>query len=111
MHVANHGGEALDFLSKTRLWVDQKSQLGTENIDNDTGHGRTTNLKTDSKKMELNLILMDLEMPVMDGLACTKRVRALQREGRIRCHIPILAVTANTRAEQMDIALKAGMVS
>jgi CheY-like chemotaxis protein len=89
VHVANHGGEALDFLSKTTLWNEP-------NID--------------GQRMELSLILMDLEMPIMDGLACTRRIRDLQREGKIKGHVPIIAVTANTRLEQMNMAIEAGMV-
>ncbi|CZR56710.1 uncharacterized protein PAC_06599 [Phialocephala subalpina] len=88
VHVANHGVEALDFLSKTTLWRDESGQ---------------------GQKMDLSLILMDLEMPVMDGLACTRRIRDLEREGRVTRHVPIIAVTANTRVEQMEMALESGM--
>jgi len=91
LHVANHGGEAIDFLSKTVLWSDT--------------------VNNNSLRMELSVILMDLEMPVMDGLACVRRIRDLEREGKLTRHIPIVAVTANTRMEQMEIALEAGMVS
>jgi CheY-like chemotaxis protein len=91
VHVANHGGEALDFLSKTKLWNDP--------------------LPLECQRMDLSLILMDLEMPVMDGLAATRRIRDLEREGKVAGHVPIIAVTANTRGEQMNIAREAGMVS
>jgi CheY-like chemotaxis protein len=60
--------------------------------------------------MELSIILMDLEMPIMDGLACTRRIRDLEREGKIVGPVPIIAVTANTRMEQMEQALESGMV-
>jgi CheY-like chemotaxis protein len=90
----NHGGEALDFLSKTTLWKDCHS------------HGTTS-----GPRMDLSLILMDLEMPIMDGLACTRRIRDLERDGKVEGHVPIIAVTANTRMEQMDRAIEAGMVS
>ena len=60
--------------------------------------------------MELSLILMDLEMPIMDGLTCTRRIRDLEREGKITSHVNIIAVTANTRMEQMQVAVDAGMV-
>ena len=89
VHVANHGVEALDFLAKTTLW-------------NDSSGG--------DQRMELSLILMDLEMPVMDGLTCCRRIRDLQRERKIKIHVPIIAVTANARTEQMDVAIEAGMV-
>ncbi|KAK6435847.1 hypothetical protein LTR95_007970 [Oleoguttula sp. CCFEE 5521] len=52
---------------------------------------------------------MDQEMPVMDGLTCTRRIRELEREGKLRGHVPIIAVTANARSEQIKTALDAGM--
>lgn len=47
----------------------------------------------------------------MDGLAATRRIRDLERDGKIVGHVPIIAVTANTRMEQMEDAREAGMVS
>ncbi|GJC97137.1 HSP90-like protein [Colletotrichum higginsianum] len=58
------------------------------------------------------MILMDIEMPVQDGLTCTRRIRELEREGRVFCgsggRIPIIAVSANARPEQMQDAKNAG---
>ncbi|WP_395673255.1 ATP-binding protein [Phenylobacterium sp.] len=52
-------------------------------------------------------ILMDLQMPVMDGLEATRRIRALeQRDGRPRT--PIFMVSANCLQEHMDAGLSAG---
>jgi len=53
---------------------------------------------------------MDLEMPIMDGLTCTQRIRELERSGQVIGHVPIIAVTANARAGQIDVALGSGMV-
>lgn len=50
-------------------------------------------------------------MPVMDGLTCTKEIRRLEKEGKFSRHIPIIAVTANARGEQIKTAMEAGMVS
>lgn len=58
-----------------------------------------------------DVVLMDLEMPVMDGLTATKEIRKRQSEGRLVGNIPIIAVTANVRQEQMDTAFAAGAVS
>ncbi|KAJ5202922.1 hypothetical protein N7449_005001 [Penicillium cf. viridicatum] len=55
----------------------------------------------------LDCILMDQEMPVMDGNAATKRIREL--ENGTDTHIPILGVTANVRAAQRSEMLEAGM--
>jgi CheY-like chemotaxis protein len=52
---------------------------------------------------------MDVEMPVMDGNACTRRIRELEEEGDIVGHVPIIAVSANARREQIEQAKQAGM--
>ena len=45
----------------------------------------------------------------MDGLTCVKRIRELEREGKITVHVPVVAVTANARREQRMAAEEAGM--
>lgn len=45
-----------------------------------------------------------------DGLTCTRKIRELEQEGKLTGHVPIIAVTANARAEQVQTALNAGMV-
>lgn len=54
-----------------------------------------------------DVILMDLEMPVMDGLEATRIIR--QRENALGAHIPILAMTANAFATDRDRCFEAGM--
>lgn len=49
-----------------------------------------------------DIILMDLDMPVMGGLEATRRLRSLQKEGRLP-HAPILALTA--RSDEADVAM------
>lgn len=86
--VANHGGEALDILRESNFWK------GNE-----------------QNGFDLTVVLMDLEMPIMDGLTCAKKIRELEADGTIVRHVPIIAVTANARAEQIGMALNAGMVN
>jgi CheY-like chemotaxis protein len=45
----------------------------------------------------------------MDGLTCVRRIRDLQQQGVVHAHVPVIAVTANVRSEQVEVALKAGM--
>lgn len=54
-----------------------------------------------------NYILMDLEMPVMDGYEATKRIRHMSN--RMRAAIPIIALTANATREDKHKAIKAGI--
>lgn len=52
-------------------------------------------------------ILMDVQMPVMDGYEATRTIRAMQR-GDVKT-IPILAMTANAMEEDKEMALTSGM--
>jgi CheY-like chemotaxis protein len=45
----------------------------------------------------------------MDGLTCVRRIRELQQQDIVHGHVPVIAVTANVRSEQVEVALKAGM--
>lgn len=54
-----------------------------------------------------NLILMDLQMPEMDGREATKAIRELERtSGK---HVPIIALTAEALQEEMESCYQAGM--
>lgn len=54
-----------------------------------------------------NAVLMDVQMPVMNGYEATKAIRALPRPDAVT--IPIIAMTANAFAEDVKEALEAGM--
>ena len=60
------------------------------------------------KETKYDLILMDIQMPEMDGLEATRLIREIERkEGRRR--IPIIALTAKATDGKDDIYFKAGM--
>jgi len=56
---------------------------------------------------QYDLILMDIMMPVMDGLMATKKIREI--ESSSESHIPIIAVTANALAGDRENCLAAGV--
>ncbi|HKI13027.1 MAG TPA: PAS domain S-box protein [Candidatus Acidoferrum sp.] len=54
-----------------------------------------------------DIVLMDLQMPVMGGLEATRKIR--EREQHSRQHVPILAMTAHAAAQDEKRCLEAGM--
>ncbi len=54
-----------------------------------------------------DLILMDMQMPVMDGLSATAAIRALEAEGNGR-RTPLIMLTANALPEHVEAARAAG---
>ena len=56
---------------------------------------------------EFNMVLMDLQMPLMGGLDATKRIR--EQEKTTGKHIPIVAMTAHAAAQDERNCLEAGM--
>jgi CheY-like chemotaxis protein len=87
--VANHGVEALEQLQKTTMW-DPAGRVGPG--------------------INIDVVLMDVEMPVMDGLTCTKKIRELERQGTLLRRLNVVAITANARAEQIMVIREAGVV-
>jgi len=86
--LANHGVEALEVLRGSDLWYEKVPEA-----------------------KHLDIILMDWEMPIMDGLTCSREIRKLQAVRKLTRHIEILATTANARPEQIQTALDSGIVS
>lgn len=61
----------------------------------------------DSNPDDFDLVLMDIQMPILNGYEATKQIRQLQNPAL--SHIPIIAMTANAFAEDKEAAIMAGM--
>lgn len=59
-------------------------------------------------RMRFDLVLMDVQMPVLDGLAATRRIRDAETAA-YRPRVPIIAMTANAMAGMRETYLEAGM--
>lgn len=136
-YIAGNGEEALQWLKKSSYW------RAKESADAAADSNPKQRPKSDSGSYdgdELDLILLDIEMPVMDGLTCVSRIRQWEDQGLLglprpgiktqrsqsttslspitpnqecttprKFRIPVLAVSANARMEQMHEAVSAGM--
>ena len=61
---------------------------------------------TQASQSDFDLVLMDIHMPVMDGLSSARHIRALPGE---RGQVPIVALTADVMNDAADQAMAAGM--
>ncbi|KAH0370146.1 histidine kinase, partial [Aureobasidium melanogenum] len=86
VHIANHGLEALTFLGSSAF-------------------------SSANPSTPLDVVLMDQEMPVMDGITCVREIRAREAAQEFNGHVPVIAVTANARSEQITVMMQAGMDS
>ncbi|KAI1643692.1 uncharacterized protein F4817DRAFT_349054 [Daldinia loculata] len=82
--AANHGKDALDAV------LDNKTEVS-------------------HAKSPFDVILCDIEMPIMNGIEFTREIRRLEAKGELTGHIPILGVTANVRSKQVSGAMEVGM--
>jgi two-component system sensor histidine kinase/response regulator len=57
------------------------------------------------KRLPFDIVLMDMQMPVMDGITATHEIRLLPNVGSL----PIVAMTANAMKEERDRCMEAGM--
>ena len=86
--VANNGLEALELIRE----ADRRHRRGG----------------TAQRRKVYSAVLMDLEMPIMDGLTAVRELRTAEAAGTLARTI-VIALTGNARQGQIDQALAAGM--
>ncbi|NJO03731.1 MAG: response regulator [Bacteroidia bacterium] len=59
------------------------------------------------QKEDFDVILMDINMPKMDGMECARQIRAMEDEKKAK--VPIIAITGNARNYSMDDFKNAGI--
>jgi signal transduction histidine kinase len=101
VYVANHGGEAIDIIRASDFYAHSLSP----------SHGLPQHQDAPAPPIPtaIDIVLMDLEMPVMDGVSCARKLREMQDTGELVRHVPVIAVTANAREEQIQTTLKSGI--
>lgn len=101
--VANHGIEALEKVRQSDRYIPESQSISSDLI------SLSPDDNAKQKPFPLSVILMDIEMPIQDGLTCTRHIREMEAQGRIAGgRIPIIACSANARAEQVQEAKDAG---
>ncbi len=113
----NISASAMDFTQKKLLLVDDievnreiaKMLLEGNGFTVDTAaNGQEAVEKVAASKVgDYDAVLMDIQMPIMDGYEATKKIRALKNKKLAA--IPILAMTANAFSEDVQAAKDAGM--
>lgn len=61
------------------------------------------------RELKFDIILMDIMMPVMDGLEATTQIRKIELTENIEKRTPIIALTANTMDNDRDKCISYGM--
>ncbi len=108
-HVVKGGGQGLRLLLAEDNLVNQR--LATRLLEK-MGH-HVTHVVNGQEAIEMfrrkpfDLVLMDIQMPVMGGMEATRKIR--EEEQRTGTHTPIIAITAHAMAGDADKYLQIGM--
>lgn len=94
-----------DNLTNQKLAVGQLKKLGYDVLI--AHHGMEALQCLFDERQPVDLVLMDCQMPVMDGFEATRQIRA--RHAESGTHLPIIAMTANAMKGDKELCVQAGM--
>jgi len=102
-------------LSEARILLVEDDEINQEIIKIGLSkHVKSIDVANDGKEAlylyentKYNLIIMDLQMPIMNGFTTTKKIR--ETESIMSSYTPIIALTANTLYYNRNICIEAGM--
>ncbi|MCC8057049.1 ATP-binding protein [Cloacibacillus sp.] len=115
--AGNGGGEAPRDLRGRRILLAEDNDFNREIVEVLLGEANASIVSTtngeecvrrfgESPTGWFSLILMDIQMPLMNGCEATKRIRQMRRSD---AGIPIIAMSANAYTEDVEVAKEAGM--
>ena len=107
VQVVDHGGEAIKMLGRSTFTSSPAPLPAPTPREASTPHDNHPSY--DLPLVPLSIVLMDLEMPVIDGLTRITHIRALQGPGTLKTHVLVIAVAASVRKEQFEQAMAKGM--
>ncbi|KAF3925306.1 hypothetical protein ABW20_dc0107730 [Dactylellina cionopaga] len=84
-----------------------RKQLAAQGCETATANNGEEALEQIRRGEKFTIVLMDMEMPVMDGATATGLIR--EHEARTSGHVPIIGTSANARFEQVQFMVNAGM--
>ncbi len=95
-----------DNLSNLKLISTLLRDMGVSVLEAQNGHEALQVFQ----EQQPDLIFMDIQMPIMDGIEATKKIRQLEKQsGNGKKHTPIIALTAHALAEQRQHLLMSGL--
>lgn len=88
-----------------QIAIELLQQVGVEVITAPDGAQAVEQARQQQENQGLDAVLMDIQMPVMDGYEATRQLRQLS----MTQHLPIIAMTAHAMMEERERCLQVGM--